>query len=790
LIEEEQHTRAALDWELLVEAMEEGCYTAMGRVCIREQVFAETPRAARILYQELEELQKCVNEECSPPFQGMPDIRMILEKAEKNQNLDVSDLLLVVQQLILIKEGKDWIEEHGDGVPKLVGRLEGIPMSSQFYFLMCNSFDHEGNFHRDTYPELYRRMEQRQKLQEQVQSLLQSLLITHASMLQENFYTKRNGRYVLPMKANYKRTAGIVHGRSHSAETFFVEPLPLVELSNRLSEAEAAIEQEQRRILLLLSRAVSDYVDDLWSSVYVLGGLDAISAKRMLGVRLKGVIPLIGEEGMISVSSLRHPILALQLPDVVSNDLMLSTEHPALIISGPNAGGKTISLKALGLVAWMVRSGIPIPAEEGARIDFFPDIYADIGDDQALSDGLSTFSGQLYKLKALLLNKSDCSLVLLDELGMGTDPAQGSALAQATVERLLDLGARVVVTTHFSRIKALSAVDERFVNMAAEFRNGAPTYRLYRGEVGESHALALAKEVGLPEDVILRSQQLLSGKERELGELLMELDRVRVQVEQREQALERVQKEQEKERNRLQKVIQDHETRKIEIEQEVRMQVRSKFAEKEEYVQELIKVLRAQPSLKKASDSIAELRNLQKEMVEVVEEEPLEQLQLVISEGDIVTHRTMGEEFVVRAVQKKNRFRLERNGLIMEAKHEDIIDVGRAKPNKKKQRPTRSSKKSKREKIKNDVCARGDWNTIDLRGKRLEESKDLCLQFFDHHLCSGDRIIFVLHGHGTGILKKGLRSWFPKQSIVLRWRAANPGEGGDAFSIVVLDDGL
>ena len=195
--------------------------------------------------------------------------------------------------------------------------------------------------------------------------------------------------------------------------------------------------------------------------------------------------------------------------------------------------------------------------------------------------------------------------------------------------------------------------------------------------------------------------------------------------------------------------------------------------------------------MKKASASIAELRNLQREMVEVVVEEPNENVELVILEGDVVTHRTMGEGFLVHAVQKKNRFRLLRNGLVMEAKRADIVAVGPAKKeNNKKQRHSRSKNKSKRPSRKDDVCVRGDWNTVDLRGKRLEESKDICLQFFDHHLCHGDRIVFVLHGHGTGILKKGLRSWFPKQSIVFRWRSANPAEGGDAFSVVVLNDAL
>ena len=784
-------TREALDWSLITMAIDGYCGTSAGRRQVQSLVFAQNPAQARVLYTELEELLLCRLEDSLPPFRGMPDIDATLSKAQKKEALDIPEILLVVQLVELVKEAKDWLEEHEELSPKIRARYIQMPLSSNLYFLLTGSFDAEGVLSRSMYPVLYRMMEQYQKLKLQVQSTLQEMLITYAPMLQENFYTKRNGRYVLPMKANYKRTAGIVHGRSQSSETFYVEPIAMVELSNRCMEAEAAIEQETRRILLRLSAAIASHVNDLRAVEQSFGELDVVHAKLCLGEKWGGVIPSIGEEGIISVVELRHPILALQIPNVVPNDLMLSAKHPALVISGPNAGGKTISLKALGLIAWMVRTGIPIPAKEGARVDFFSYIYADIGDDQNLDEGLSTFSGQLTKLKALLERKEEQSLILLDELGMGTDPAQGSALAQATMEQLLASDARVVVTTHFSRIKALSAVDGRFVNMAAEFRGGRPTYRLYRGEVGESHALALAKEVGLSNVLIARSQELLSGKERELGELLLELDRVRVQVGQRENDLIRSKRQLEEEKSRVRDVILNHERRKKEIESEVREEVLARFSRRESYVQELISALVKNPSLKLASDGLAELRNMQREIVK--EEEPQESLEerpdedLVV--GDMVTHITMGSGFTVDTIKRNNRLQLSKGGLVLEAKKKEVYKDEK-KPEQKPKRRYRGGKKKKRtNKTREELCVRGDWNTLDLRGTRLDESKDRCLHFFDQHLRTGDGAVFVLHGHGTGALKKGLRLWFPTLPIIRSWRAGDAGEGGDAFTVLFLRDG-
>lgn len=783
-------TRDALDWPMLTMAIEKYCGTSTGRKLVQKPIFAQTPAEARSLYVELIELKKSFLDDCLPPFRGMADVDEVLRKAQQKEAMDIPEILLVVQLVELIKSAKDWLVHHGDSFSRLKDRLLDIPLSSSLYFLLTGSFDAEGALCRNMYPALYRMMEQYQKLKLQVQSTLQEMLVTYAPMLQENFYTKRNGRYVLPMKANYKRTSGIVHGRSQSSETFYVEPIAMVELSNRCMEAEAAIEQETRRILFRLSTSIAGHVEELRMAEKSFAELDVIYAKIRLGEKLGGVVPSIGEEGVISVVELRHPILALQLSNVVPNDLKLSCAHPALVISGPNAGGKTISLKALGLIAWMIRAGIPIPAKEGARVDFFDFIYADIGDDQKLDEGLSTFSGQLMKIKGLLERREERALILLDELGMGTDPAQGSALAQATMEKLLASDARVVVTTHFSRIKALSAVDDRFINMAAEFRGGRPTYRLYRGEVGESHALALAREVGLSDELITRSQELLSGKERELGELLLELDRVRVQVEQREGELLRSKRKLEEEKQRYRDVLLDHERRKKEIEAQVRQEVQARFFDQETYVQELIAALVKNPSLKLASASVAELRNIQRALSQEEEEEediPTEKIpveELVV--GDMVTHVTMGSGFVVDVIKRNKRLQLSKDGLIVEAKKKEVYKEGK-KTRRTSNRNIRTSKKRGRSSSKREeICVRGDWNTLDLRGSRLAESKDRCLHFFDKHLRTGDGAVFVLHGHGTGALKKGLRAWFPSLSLIRSWRAAHAGEGGDAFSIIFL----
>ncbi|MEC7987943.1 MAG: Smr/MutS family protein, partial [Myxococcota bacterium] len=615
-------------------------------------------------------------------------------------------------------------------------------------------------------------------LKASIQKKLQESLESYAPMLQEKYYTERNGRYVLPMKATYKRSVGLVHGRSQSGETFYVEPLVLVPMANKLKELEVAWAQERRRIFRELTLLVRTHIDFFRSSMNVVADLDVCHARMTVGEKLNGVTPLIGEQGCIYAQDVMHPVLMLGGVDVVPNHFSIDGQSAALIISGPNAGGKTIALKTLGLLVWMMRAGIPVPAREGVRIDFFSLVAADIGDAQQVTTGLSTFSGHLVRLKEIVEIANPNSLVLLDEIGMGTDPAQGSALAQVVMEHLLDRGARLVVTTHFSRLKALSKVDSRYTMMAADFYDGSPTYQLSIGEVGQSHALALAQTLRFPSHLIEQARRLLTQGERDLGDLLLELEELRSTAAQREEDLRLELIRLEHERRELAEYRKEQERRKEEIEEEVRVAFGNTLYQRELHIKQMISELKKKPSLKSASNTVAALRNMRKELQEEGRVEQIETLseKIEIRVGDRVTHKLMGDGCEVIRLLRGGRYQLRVRGMLLECSREEL---SRHAPYKAPKQPVLKTETSMAKKGKADP--RGDWNTCDLRGKRVEESKRIAEKFFDDQE-SGT--VYLLHGHGTGILKTSLRKWLPSSPYVDRFRAGRPEEGGDAFTVV------
>ena len=360
-------SQKALDWGLLIKMLGAECSTSLGEERVQRLHFAVSKQEANQKYRRLEEMQQCTGEGIVPPFRQLEDLRTILLAVDNYRDVEISHLHSIRNHLEMMKLAKDWEQEYANRFSEICSLLEALSLPEALFFLYQDSFDAEGRFHPSQYPELYRRIDQHRQLQQQLQKKLPQLLLQYGSMLQENFYTKRNGRYVFPMKANYKRSMGIIHGCSHSAQTYYVEPFSIVALSNQLIEVEASIEQEKRRIVLLLCQSLKPYVEEIQQSLWIFATLDVIHAKEKLGRRFDGIIPQVSDCGEIRLQSLRHPILELQGIDVVPNDLMLSAAHPALIISGPNAGGKTIALKALGLSAWMAKAGIPIPAKKRSK---------------------------------------------------------------------------------------------------------------------------------------------------------------------------------------------------------------------------------------------------------------------------------------------------------------------------------------------------------------------------------------------------------------------------------------
>ena len=410
-----------------------------------------------------------------------------------------------------------------------------------------DAFDEEGELNADKYPTLREFKKEIASLRTNIGRIMQSILQDPKmkEKLSDDGYMEIDGRFCIMLKNTYKKGVGIVHGSSNTGRSLYVEPTDVIEPTNQLKSIIARMKVEENNILSDMCRNVARNRKEIEEAANAIARVDTYRAKALLGQKLGGTIPEVYDDGHMRCIDAKHPILVLRGIDTIGNDIELDDKSSCLVISGPNAGGKTIVLKTAGLFVLMVKYGIPIPAKRGSRVDIFQ-VMADIGDIQTVSGDLSTFSGHLMVCREMIFEAERCfrskqaSLVLLDEIGTGTDPAQGAALAQAVLEDLLGSGSKVIVTTHYQRIKDIAAENKQIQIAAMEFVKNKPTYRLKVGFVGESYALEAGRRMQLPERVLARADGLLDNESRRLLALQKKLEEETEKARLRQKELDRM----------------------------------------------------------------------------------------------------------------------------------------------------------------------------------------------------------------------------------------------------------
>jgi DNA mismatch repair protein MutS2 len=470
-----------------------------------------------------------------PPLDGLPDVRPVLGRARTAGSvLEGADLVLLIPLLDVVPR----MEAHGRSVrevaPELADLSDALPRCADLRARLRRSLDDEGALTDEASPALGRlRRDLRARRRRLVQELERMLQGADADRIfADRFVTVRHGRYVLPVRADARtRVRGIVHDRSQSGQTLFVEPEPVVDANNELVELARAEAEEAERVLAELTEAVRERVEELDMLVEGLGELDWVYARAQAANRMDATAPVIDDGGVVDVRAARHPLLLAQTwtdpsRSVVPVDVELGSDRPILLITGPNAGGKTVALKTLGLLVLMAQIGCHIPAAEGSRLPAFDAVWAIVGDEQSVTENLSTFSAFLRHVREVLAAADGGSLVLLDELGAGTDPDEGAALAQAILEALDHAGALVMASTHLEPLKAFASAFPRARNASVEFDTGelAPTFRLRYDLPGQSYALAIAARLGLPAELIARAQAHRSADAARMSELIARLD--------------------------------------------------------------------------------------------------------------------------------------------------------------------------------------------------------------------------------------------------------------------------
>jgi DNA mismatch repair protein MutS2 len=567
-----------------------------------------------------------------------------------------------------------------------------------------------------------------------------------------------------------------------------VEPQAVVELNNRLKQAELTIEREIRRVLRALTKRAAQARQTIESNLEVLEAIDLAFARGELSSEMEAVEPELAEDGVYLLHQLRHPLLALA--EAVPNDIQLGESFTVLVLSGPNAGGKTVMMKALALAALFARAGLHVPAAPGAKVDAAESILADIGDEQDIRESLSTFSAHMANLSAIIASAGDRSLVALDEVGVGTDPAEGAALGQSVLEVLAEARARVVATTHYNLLKEMAAVDSRFANASVEFDTEtlAPTYRLTIGSAGASSATAVAARMGMSREVLERANALLEREDRRLDRMLSELASSRLTLDRERSEAKRLRVESEAARNEYRNKLERLQSRRDKLFQEMRRDLERSFRDAHTQVAGVIRDLQRGGRAQDAAHARERLVALQQKAREAESELRGEEEQPEPAARVDWKRARPGDPVVVPGGRGGTLLSLpDRRGRVS-------VQVGDAKLQLAADRIAASPRPTQRRSVPHVAVqtvprkAAGGAPRCDLRGLRVDEALDRVASALDDATTAGADRLVIVHGLGTGALRKAIHEYLRSSPYVGRFEAADAREGGDGATLALLGD--
>jgi len=727
---------------------------------------------------------------------GARDIRSLAERAERGQVLTPGELLDIADTSRAAVTVQRALLRLQDEAPLLANIAGGIGDIAPVSALINGAIDDSGTIRNDASPELRQIRVEVGKAHDQLQQRMQTMAASSSlrPALQEPIVTIRDGRYVLPVKSEMRSAVrGVVHDSSASGATVYIEPMAVVELGNRWRELQVQEQHEVDRILREISDVVGVTSADLVEAVNRLARIDLAVAKGRLAKELDAhELHATGSQGWLREApgelrlvQARHPLLA---GDVVANTIIVGGAHSALLITGPNTGGKTVALKTAGLLTLMALAGLPIPADKGSTVPIYESVFADIGDEQSIEQSLSTFSGHITSIISVLERANEQSLVLLDELGAGTDPTEGAALAVAIVDRLLVRGAALIATTHHSELKLYAHRTPRVVNSSVEFdlQSLSPTYRLTIGLAGQSNALAIAANLGMPRELIESARKGLSSEDRALESMLGELHRQIATAEERAaqatadaERAETLRREREQELERLvSETTRLREDARIRVRDELR-DVR-RLLEKSRKEIESARLEQAGEDFRRAEAAAERLRPAP--VPELAQREPLpmpgikEQRfeERVVVPGAVVWLRGVsvaGE--ALSEPDERGEFEVQLGALRTRVRLEQVRATGE---------PSRDT--SGREL----TLPMAPWSPseIEVRGQRLDEALPVVEQFLDAASRAGHGRVRVIHGRGTGTLRRAVREMFDRHPLVTGYETAEPKEGGEGVTVVTL----
>ena len=791
----EKDSFKVLEYNRILDKLQEKAGSAMGKELCRGLLPSSDVNEVREwLAQTAEAVQ--VDSVAHPPMGGIHDIRQYIKKVGIGSILEPAELLDILSTMYEMRAVKKFFKELEAEAPLMKAAAHNIEIMGQLERNLENTIDEHGVLRDDASIELKRIRREMKVSQARIKDHLANILHSaeYQKYFQEAIVTMRGDRYVVPIKQEYRQYfPGIVHDQSATGATVFIEPMAVVNLNNDVKQLVSAERHEIERILRDMSQQIRRCDEQLLTNCEIMADIDFAFAKAALAYELQATEPVINDEGRTCLIGARHPLI--DRTRVVPIDISLGEKYSMLLITGPNTGGKTVSMKTLGLMVLMAQAGLFLPAESGSEIAVYNTIYADIGDEQSIEQSLSTFSAHMTHLVDILSKVESDDLLLLDELGAGTDPEEGAALAMAILEQLLKINASVLATTHYSELKTFAFSQAGIENACVEFdvKTLRPTYRLLTGIPGASNAFAISRRLGLSESLIIRAKQLIQADHAQFEQVINQLEKEKLLYEQMNADIMLRQQRAEQLEAKAEAMRADLSKRKAEIirkaKDEGAAMVRRARRESEEVIKQLkeqfndLGIQKRQQAIQEARDRLAQ--EAERVRPGIVSEKAYNKKidPSTISPGDIVYVTKLDQKGSVISVHGKE-LEVQLGAMKMNVKMSACKFVSKAPAETQSSPKTLPRNRKRKESFIGKV--QEAHREIDIRGLMVNEAEVILGKFIDDSVMAGLSQVLIIHGKGTGALRKGIHEYLKRHRNVDNFNFADMSEGGTGATLVDL----
>ena len=724
------------------------------------------------------------------PITDFKDVRASLKRLKVKANLNGEELGNIFLILSLAKDVSQFtadLEEREIDTRPIEKTLKNLVIPEDLFKKLNQAIEYDGTVKDTASSKLMQLRHDIQSNETDIKNHMNDYISgKHTQYLSENIVTIRDGRYVLPVKQEYKnKFGGVVHDQSASGQTLFVEPQAVLVLNNRQQNLMAQERQEIHRILIELSELAGMYQKEIKNNADALTQLDFLSAKSKLAKAMKATEPVLNQDHVIKLRKARHPLIDPK--KVVPNNIELGTSFDTMLITGPNTGGKTITLKTLGLLQLMAQAGLFITAEEGSQLTVFNEIYADIGDEQSIEQSLSTFSSHMDQIIKIMKDVTEDDLVLIDELGAGTDPEEGASLAIAILDDLRGAQAKIAITTHYPELKLYGYNRARTTNASMEFdlKKLAPTYRLRIGIPGQSNAFAIAHQLGMNEAVVDKARSLMNDEDSDINKMIERLTEQTKAAEQLHETLKQNVDQSITLKRQLQNGLDWYNQqvqKQLERAQEKADEMLAKKRQKaDKIINDLEEQRRAggQVRTNKVIEAKGALNKLERENQNLAQNKVLqrEKRRHDVSVGDTVKVLSYGQQGVITKKLADHEFEVQIGILKVKVTDRDVEKISTQAAPKKAERAVRSSRGLRSTRASSE---------LDLRGQRYEEALTNLDRYIDSSLLAGLNTVIIIHGIGTGAIRNGVQQYLKRNRHVKSYNYAPANQGGTGATIVHL----